>query len=124
MLLNPLLLVPGNEVRDVEITIDVPAGVSSCTLSWTSWMYGSRDGEWDHLYVNDDEVWSGWRDNGGWRDVDAPQNAGQDYGGIWVTDQSVQVSCSGQLRVRFHSDIDEGRRNEGWAFNNFNVAGA
>ena len=48
----------GNDCTDVSIQVHVPAGITSCEVSWTSWAIDSRDGENDRVLINDVEVWS------------------------------------------------------------------
>ena len=48
----------GRGVRDVQINIPVPAGVTQCHVSWRSWQVDSRDGEVDKVLVDGVEVWA------------------------------------------------------------------
>ena len=45
----------GNDVTDVEIDIEVPAGVTRCEITWKSWSIDSRDNEADRLIIRDSE---------------------------------------------------------------------
>eukprot|EP01050_Picozoa_sp_SAG11_P017923 SAG11_NODE_2638_length_3142_cov_17.327637_4_plen_391_part_00 len=120
----------GNEMRGVSREIAVPAGVTECTISWTSWAMGSRDGEADSLYVNDEQVWTlvshyphqscvdGWET--------APDDFPMDnsYGGACFVEVTVEAPCAAPSMVlRYHSDIDEGEGNEGWGFSHVEVSG-
>ena len=97
----------GNDARDVSRSVTVPAGVSSCTVSWRSYARGSRDNEADTLELNGVEVW---REN-------------RHHPGSWISeDHEVTVACSGSLSIRFRSGIDEGEGNEAWAFSDVRVA--
>ena len=42
----------GDDVTNVEIDIEVPAGVHTCEITWKSWSIDSRDGESDRLIVS------------------------------------------------------------------------
>ena len=48
----------GNDATDVTISVPVPAGITSCEVSWRSWGIDSRDGEVDSVQINGEEVWA------------------------------------------------------------------
>jgi hypothetical protein len=98
----------GNDARDVSMSLEIPAGINSCTVSWRSYARGSRDGEADTLTLNGVEVW----------------RLNRQYPGSWISeDHEVTTACQGSLSIHFRSEIDEGEGNEAWAFSDVRVMG-
>ena len=115
----------GNDNKDVRREFRLPPGVTSCTVSWKQWCSGSRDSEQDRVYINDQVVWN--RDT---RSNEHPGSLGEQWQNgpnegfdqdAWFGEESVEVDCSGTLSVHFHSDIDESRGNEKWAFSDVKI---
>jgi hypothetical protein len=125
----------GNDVRDVQINIPVPAGLTLCQVSWRSWQADSRDGETDRVSVDGNEVWSlvarfgscstyGWTD-GGTEFPDYPNPWGGQNGQVCYVDVEVEVPCNGggNMNLRFQSSINQHENDESWAFQNVAVTG-
>ena len=116
----------GDNERDVQRTISIPPGTDECIVSWKSWSIDSRDDEWDRVYIDGVLVWEDQAHHscgGDWTQccTDFPQRWGGS-GDICYQDVSVNVGCSGEMLVRFTSEIDQDISDEGWAFSNFRVA--
>ena len=98
----------GNNARDVSMSLEIPAGIKSCTVSWRSYARGSRDDEDDTLTLNGVEVW----------------RLNRHHPGGWISeDHEVTTACQGSLSIHFRSEIDEGEGNEAWAFSDVRVMG-
>jgi hypothetical protein len=115
----------GNDCKDVTQEFQVPPGVTRCTVSWKQWCSGSRDNEQDRVYINDQVVWSrDTRSDGHAGSLSEQWQNGPNEGfdqDAWYGEESVEVDCSGSLSLHFHSDIDEDRGNEKWAFSDVKI---
>lgn len=123
----------GNDVRDVQINIPVPEGLTVCQLSWRSWIADSRDNEVDSVSVDGNLVWSlharysgcaaaGWTE-AGTEFPDYPNPWGGQNGQVCYVDVAVEVPCTGgaTMNVRFQSAINQHENDESWAFSNVQV---
>ena len=123
----------GNDVTDVSIDIEIPAGIDSCEVSWRSWALDSRDGEVDSVQIDGVEVWS--LASRCYQNVNAPGTDGWELGptdfpnadwwgdAICFTEVTVEVSCSGTMHLNFLSGIDQAEADEAWAFSDVTVIG-
>lgn len=121
----------GNDCTDVSIQINIPADITSCEVSWTSWAIDSRDDELDSVQIDGVEVWSATaRCHGGgdgWElgPADFPNPyQGQQASEVCLAENVVVVACSGVMTIQFLSGIDEAEANEAWAFSNVQVIGS
>ena len=113
-----------NDVTDVSIDVVVPAGVTTCEVSWRSWAANSRDIEVYRVLINGAIVWSmlsQCRPSGsdGWEQgpPDFPNPWGGQNGQVCFLEVTRLVACSpGTLNIRFQSAIDQGEADESWAF--------
>jgi len=129
----------GNDVTSVSQTFTV-SGLSQCTVSWNSYTFNSRDSETDYVYINGAQVWSA---SPQWSTGAAaePEGATLDDAGVstylssycwngcngytYKYANSVTVDCSsGSVAMTFTSGSDQGESDEGWGFNNFEIADA
>ena len=103
----------------------IPPAVARCTVSWKQWCSGSRDSEQDRVYINDQVVWTrDTRSDGHPGSLSERWQNGPNEGfdqDAWFGEEAVEVDCSGTLSVHFHSDIDESRGNEKWAFSDVKI---
>lgn len=116
----------GSDVKSVSKEFELPDGVSSCHVSWSSFGFNSRDWEIDGLYIDDQQVWAMQMGAGGGSTANSATVALylEDYCYLncqhYTTkyDNSVTVACSGTMRLRFESELDQGEDDEGWGFQN------
>eukprot|EP01050_Picozoa_sp_SAG11_P011710 SAG11_NODE_1258_length_5362_cov_16.457534_4_plen_304_part_00 len=122
----------GNDCTDVHLSIIIPSDITSCQVSWTSWVIDSRDDEVDRVLIDDVEVWSAaaqcWGSAGdGWEL--GPEDFSNAYGGqaadqVCLAENVVVVDCSTIMTIDFLSGIDQGEDDESWAFSNVQVIGS
>lgn len=86
--------------REIERTWTLNPATTECQISWSSYSQHSRDNEHDRLFADDVKIWE------------------QRMSGNHQHDQVFTVACSGELKLRWTSDIDEDLGNEAWGFNN------
>ena len=118
----------GKENREANLDVKIPAGVTECVVSWRSWAIYTRDGESDRLFIDGNMVWqkkarhSGCRD--GWQTgpSDFPHSSKQ-HPSCYV-DASVKVPCSGTMKLKFTSGVDQAMNDEAWAFSDLIVHAA
>jgi len=93
----------GNDFKELERTWKLNPSTTKCTLKWTQYGQHSRDNEYDRVFVNGVKIW------------EQRMSGNKEYIKDWTGD------CSGELKVKWTSDIDQAVNDEAWGFNDVQV---